>query len=138
MNDSKGLVGDEAAVAAVTSLQQSVDGLLGLDVGRLSEPALIEFVRMLDGQVRRLPSVEHRALAELSARGSAERLGHRHLPNLLTNSCRRRRARLPGGWALLTVSVRGLTCRVVCCLLPIPIWPPDCKQVGSAWRMPEL
>src|SRR5882757_4741076 len=79
--------GEEGAVAPVAALldqlSTTVDALIALDLTRLSRDELLELLRGVETQRRRLPVVDHALIAELDHRGAAGELMARDTPTLL-------------------------------------------------------
>ncbi|HEY3713781.1 MAG TPA: DUF222 domain-containing protein, partial [Jatrophihabitantaceae bacterium] len=79
--------GEEGAVAPVAALlgqlSITVDALIALDLTRLSRDELLELLRGVETQRRRLPVVDHALIAELDHRGAAGELMARDTASLL-------------------------------------------------------
>src|SRR5882757_293682 len=79
--------GEEGAVAPVAALldqlSTTVDALIALDLTRLSRDELLELLRGVETQRRRLPVVDHALIAELDHRGAAGELMARDTASLL-------------------------------------------------------
>src|SRR5882762_83522 len=74
--------------AALGQLSAAVDTLVGLDLTRLDRDDLLELVRGLETQRRRLPVVDHALVAELDQRGVAGELAVRDTKSLLRDVLR--------------------------------------------------
>ena len=59
----------------VETLAAAVDGLLAADLSRLDALGLVDLLRAVEVQVRRLPTVYHRLVAELDARAVGHQMG---------------------------------------------------------------
>src|SRR5882724_6740599 len=79
--------GEEGAAASVAALldqlSTTVDALIALDLTRLCRGDLLELLRGLETQRRRLPVVDHALIAELDHRGAAGELMARDTAALL-------------------------------------------------------
>src|SRR5882762_8669625 len=79
--------GEEGAAAPVTALldrlSTTIDALIALDLTRLCRGDLLELLRGLETQRRRLPVVDHALIAELDRRGAAGELSARDTASLL-------------------------------------------------------
>src|SRR5882672_7482879 len=79
--------GEESAAALVTALLDqlctTMDALIALDLTRLSRDELLELLRGVETQHRRLPVVDHALIAELDHRGAAGELMARDTASLL-------------------------------------------------------
>ncbi|HEY3714404.1 MAG TPA: DUF222 domain-containing protein [Jatrophihabitantaceae bacterium] len=79
--------GEEGAVAPVAALldqlSTTMDALIALDLTRLDRDHLLELLRGVETQRRRLPVVDHALIAELDHRGAAGELMARDTPTLL-------------------------------------------------------
>src|SRR5882762_4612072 len=79
--------GEEGVVAPVAALLDqlctTVDALIALDLTRLSRDELLELLRGVETQRRRLPVVDHGLIAELDHRGAAGELMARDTATLL-------------------------------------------------------
>src|SRR5882762_932673 len=79
--------GEEGAVspmaALLDQLATTMDALIALDLTRLSRGDLLELLRGVETQRRRLPVVDHALIAELDHRGAAGELMARDTPTLL-------------------------------------------------------
>src|SRR5882757_10830623 len=80
----EGAEGAAAPVAALLDqLCTTVDALIALDLTRLSRDELLELLRGVETQRRRLPVVDHALIAELDRRGAAGEVMARDTPSLL-------------------------------------------------------
>ena len=77
-----------AVAAALGQLSATVDTLTGLDLTRLHRDDLLELLRGLETQRRRLPVVDHALVAELDQRGVAGELAARDTKTLLRDVLR--------------------------------------------------
>jgi hypothetical protein len=68
---SESVVFGSEAAAALRSVRAGLDQLLGADLTRLCRDELLEVLREVEVQVRRLPVFDHRLVAELEQRGVA-------------------------------------------------------------------
>src|SRR5882762_9835361 len=78
--------GEEGAAGVATALAQlsdAVDTLCAADLTRLSRDELLELLRGMETQRRRLPVVDHGLIAELDHRGAAGELMARDTASLL-------------------------------------------------------
>ena len=73
---------------AVKQLVAAVDGLIELDLSRLDRDELLELVRGLETQRRRLSVVDHALVTELDQRGVAGELAARDTKTLLRDVLR--------------------------------------------------
>ncbi|HEY3713163.1 MAG TPA: DUF222 domain-containing protein, partial [Jatrophihabitantaceae bacterium] len=84
--------GEEGAVAPVAALldqlSTTMDALIALDLTRLSRDELLELLRGMETQRRRLPVVDHALIAELDHRGAAGELMARDTATLLRDVLR--------------------------------------------------
>ncbi len=64
----------EQHAAILRQLSDAIDGLAALDLSRLDREELLELLRGLEAQRRRLPVIDHRLVAELDERGIAGEL----------------------------------------------------------------
>jgi len=84
--------GEEGAAAPVAALldqlSTTVDALIALDLTRLSRDELLELLRGVETQHRRLPVVDHALIAELDHRGAAGELMARDTASLLRDVLR--------------------------------------------------
>ena len=69
---------------ALTPLSAAVDSLLAADLGRLSRDELLDALRGLECESRRLAAVQHRVVAEVAARNVAGELRYRDTASLLS------------------------------------------------------
>src|SRR5882762_9215767 len=78
---------EEGAAAPVTALLDqlctTVDALIALDLTRLSRDELLELLRGVETQHRRLPVLDHALIAELDHRGAGGELMARDTESLL-------------------------------------------------------
>ncbi|HZE50892.1 MAG TPA: hypothetical protein VE074_15080, partial [Jatrophihabitantaceae bacterium] len=67
--------GEEGAAvpmaALLDQLSTTIDALIALDLSRLSRDELLELLRGVETQHRRLPVLDHALIAELDHRGAA-------------------------------------------------------------------
>src|SRR5882757_3127917 len=81
-----------SAAAPVTALldqlSTTIDALIALDLTRLSRDHLLELLRGVETQRRRLPVVDHALIAELDHRGAAGELMARDTPTLVRDVLR--------------------------------------------------
>src|SRR5882757_10715956 len=84
--------GEEGAVAPVAALldqlSTTVDALIALDLTRLSRDELLELLRGVEAQHRRLPVLDHALIAELDHRGAAGELMARDTASLVRDVLR--------------------------------------------------
>jgi len=83
--------GEESAEGVATALAQlsdAVDTLCAADLTRLSCDELLELLRGVETQRRRLPVVDHGLIAELDHRGAAGELMARDTATLLRDALR--------------------------------------------------
>jgi hypothetical protein len=78
----------ERHATALRQLSDAVDELAALDLARLDRDALLDLLRGLETQRRRLPVVDHRLVAELEQRGIAGELCARDTRTLLRDVLR--------------------------------------------------
>jgi Domain of unknown function (DUF222) len=76
------------AVDAVAAFTAAVDGLLGLPVTSLPGLALVELVRLVEVQARRLPAFDHGAVAALASSGVYADMGCRNTATVLVETLR--------------------------------------------------
>lgn len=79
---------DGAAHAAVTLLESAVDALMSLDLAACADDALLQILPAVEAQRRRLVAVDHRQIAEVSARGIAREHGFAATADLLVSHLR--------------------------------------------------
>jgi hypothetical protein len=75
---------DAAGGQTLTPLSAAVDSLLVSDLGRLSQDELLDAVRGMESESRRLAAVQHRLTAEVAARNVAGELKYRDTASLLS------------------------------------------------------
>jgi len=84
--------GEESAAAPVAALLDqlatTIDALIALDLTRLGRGDLLELLRGVETQRRRLPVLDHGLIAELDHRGAAGELMARDTPTLLRDVLR--------------------------------------------------
>ena len=74
---------ETAGGQTLTPLSAAVDSLLVADLGRLSRDELLDALRGLECESRRLAAVGHRVVAEVAARNVAGELRYRDTASLL-------------------------------------------------------
>lgn len=74
--------------APIDVLAVAVDGLLDADLSRVGSIDLIDLLRAIEVQVRRLAAVDHRLVAEIDARGVGHELGACSTMDLLRQALR--------------------------------------------------
>src|SRR5882672_12687443 len=83
---------DAAAAAPVTALLDqlctTIDALIALDLSRLSRDELLELLRGVETQHRRLPVLDHALIAELDHRGAGGELMARDTATLVRDVLR--------------------------------------------------
>ena len=70
------------------ALRSAVDGLLTATLSALDQDALLDVVRGVEVQLRRLAAVDHRLVAEVDSRGVAGELGMPSTARLLVGVLR--------------------------------------------------
>ncbi|MDQ1718454.1 MAG: hypothetical protein QOE89_2407, partial [Pseudonocardiales bacterium] len=70
--------------STLTTLRAAVDSLLDADLGRLSQDELLDALRGLESEARRIVAVQHRLVAEVAARDVAGELRYRDTASLLS------------------------------------------------------
>lgn len=74
--------------AGLAQLAAALDTLIALDLSRLDQDELLELLRGVEQQHRRLPALDHALIAELDRRGSANEFAARDTRTLLRDTLR--------------------------------------------------